>query len=135
MNYRNNLLSGLLALAISVPALAADTSKTTINELPAGSVSTEQGLEAWDIVYSVASHPRCINCHAGADNKPMWSGPSYGKTRPHGMNINAGNSRIGAESMMCATCHVTLPKDDPNANSIPHAAPAVAMPWLSLIHI
>ena len=126
--YQVMLLASLLALTLST-AQSAESSKVTINELPKGSVNTEDGLAAWDIVYSVTSHLRCVNCHTGADNKPMWSGPSYGKPRPHGMNINAGKSRIGAESLMCATCHTTLPADAPNANDVAHAAPRVAMDW------
>ena len=59
----------------------------------------------------------------------MWSGPSYGKPRPHGMNINAGESRIGSESLPCSTCHTTLKEVDPTANATPHAAPKVAMAW------
>lgn len=129
MKFHTALASGLLALSLPMTLLAAEDSIVVINELPTGSVSTEAGLEAWGIVYSVTSHPRCANCHTGADNKPMWSGPSYGNPRSHGMNINAGNSRIGAESLMCATCHTTLPKKDANANDVAHAAPRVAMPW------
>ena len=74
---------------------------------PPDAVSRPDGLAAWARIYEVASHPRCSNCHVGADNRPMWSGPSYGRTRPHGMNINAGESRIGAEYLPCSTCHAT----------------------------
>jgi hypothetical protein len=59
----------------------------------------------------------------------MWSGPAYGKTRPHGMNIQAGESRIGAETLMCATCHTTKSDDWDAANAQPHSAPRVAMNW------
>ena len=121
--------AGVVALLSALPVSAEGEQKATLNEFAEGSVSEQEGREAWDIVYSVASHPRCVNCHTGADNRPMWSGPSYGKTREHGMNVNAGISRIGAETMMCASCHTTLPEGDPDANSMPHAAPRVAMPW------
>lgn len=93
---------------------------------PPESATRDEGLAAFDRIYEVASHPRCSNCHVGADNLPMWSGPSYGKTRPHGMNINAGESRIGAETVLCSTCHAY----NPNANDWPHAAPQVAMSWM-----
>lgn len=63
-----------------------------------GSVTQAQGLEAWDRIYQVASHPRCANCHTGASDRPMWSGPSYGKTRPHGMNIRAGALGLGTRT-------------------------------------
>lgn len=59
----------------------------------------------------------------------MWSGPSYGETRPHGMNVNAGESRIGAETVVCSTCHTTLSESRPDANITPHAAPRVAIAW------
>ncbi len=47
----------------------------------------------------------------------MWSGASYGKTRPHGMNIDAGESRISAETLQCSTCHTAQNTD------LPHGAP------------
>lgn len=70
-------------------------------------------------------HPRCANCHTGASDRPMWSGPSYGKTRPHGMGVRAGESRIGAEFLLCSTCHSysEIPQ------TIPHAAPRVGATW------
>ncbi len=118
-------------LTTCATVLAAESVGTNrvINEFPAGSVTRDEGLAAWQTFYEVASHPRCSNCHVGADNRPMWSGPSYGKTRPHGMNINAGESRIGAETLICSTCHTTLLEQDLQANLVPHAAPKVAMAW------
>ena len=96
---------------------------------PPGSVSAADGLAAWARIYEVASHPRCANCHTGPSDRPMWSGPSYGTARPHGMNIRAGESRMGAEYLACGTCHTTKDTDWDNANAMPHAAPRVAMPW------
>src|SRR5262245_23087442 len=69
-------------------------------------LAQDAGLAAWTRIYEVFSHPRCANCHVGPDNLPIWSGPSYGpKARPHGMNINAGESRVGAEYIACSSCH------------------------------
>ena len=100
--------------------------ETVVIDPPAeGSISAEDGLAAWDRIYEVASHPRCSNCHVGSNNRPMWSGPSYGKTRPHGMNIVAGDSRIGVETIQCSTCHAYRE----GLNDVPHAAPQVAMNW------
>lgn len=125
---KGKTLTGVLMMLLGALAFAANES-VVLNEYPEGSISLEEGRAAWDIVYEVASHPRCSNCHTGADGIPMWSGPSYGEARPHGMNINAGVSRIGAESIMCMTCHVTLPEADPTANDFPHSAPKVAALW------
>ncbi len=116
-----------LALVMAlIPALAWAEGETTVIDPPAaGSVSREAGLAAFDRIYEVASHPRCSNCHVGADNRPMWSGPSYGRTRPHGMNVNAGVSRVGEEYVPCSTCHAYRE----GGNNAPHAAPQVAMNW------
>lgn len=117
---RLTLAAGLCLLPLT--AFAAGGNVTI--EPPAAATEAE-GLDAFARIYDVASHPRCSNCHVGADNLPMWSGPSYGKTRPHGMNINAGESRIGAETLACATCH----SNRDGGNDWPHAAPQVAMAW------
>lgn len=114
-------LSTLLVGVLAMPTLAE-----TVQITPPAEVSREDGLAAWARIYEVTSHPRCSNCHVGADNRPMWSGPSYGKARPHGMNINAGESRIGAEFVLCSTCHA---RRDGGVNDLPHAAPQVAMDW------
>jgi hypothetical protein len=90
------LASALLTLCAPVFAESPDI----IIELPAaGSISTEEGLKAWDRAYEVTSHPRCANCHVGPSERQMWSGQVYGKTRVHGMNVMAGESRIGAETI------------------------------------
>lgn len=119
------------SLALVGYAIAAEPVGTNrvINDFPKGSISEQVGLENWQKFFEVASHPRCANCHVGADNKPMWSGPSFYKARPHGMNVNAGESRIGAETLLCSTCHTTLKEVDEKANNSPHTAPRVAMDW------
>ena len=122
--------AALCALAaMGVAAEGAETGDRVITDLPEGSVSREDGLANWGKFYEIASHARCSNCHVGADNVPIWSGPSYGKTRPHGMSINAGESRIGAEAVACSTCHTTLSEPRPGANAVPHSPPRVAMLW------
>lgn len=115
----------------TVNTAAAEQVRTNraINDFEIGSISTEDGLANWQKFYEVASHPRCANCHVGPSNIPMWSGPSYGETRPHGMNVNAGESRIGVERLVCSTCHTTLKEVVPDANTMPHAAPRVAASW------
>ncbi|MGX9355759.1 hypothetical protein ACS3SW_11570 [Roseobacteraceae bacterium S113] len=114
-----------LALTCLMTLPAAGEGTVEINPPAEGTVSRDAGLAAFGRIYEVTSHPRCSNCHVGADNIPMWSGPSYGRTRPHGMNINAGESRIGAEYLLCETCHAY----NEGANDGPHMAPQVAMSW------
>ncbi|WP_420860540.1 hypothetical protein [Algirhabdus cladophorae] len=114
------------AFALTAVSAFAAGETVTINPPAEGSVTQAQGLEAWTRIYEVASHPRCSNCHVGASNRPMWSGPSYGKTRVHGMNVNAGESRIGAESIPCAACHLA---NETGGQSGAHMAPQVAADW------
>ncbi len=95
-------------------------------------VAQDAGLAAWGKVYEVLSHPRCANCHVGADGVPVWSEPgSKEPPRPHGMDVVAGASRIGAESIACSTCHSTrnaeLPHGPPGAPNW-HLPPA-SMQW------
>ena len=123
-----NAMAILAATCVSLSVIAADE-KIELNPPADGSVSKEQGLDAWSRIYEVASHPRCANCHTGESDRPMWSGPSYGKARVHGMNIRAGATRIGAEYILCSTCHTTKNTDWDNANVTAHAAPRVAMNW------
>ena len=115
--------SALVAMLLAAPALAQDRDLTPP---PEGSVSQAEGLAAFDRIFAVVTHPRCANCHPGPSDRPMWSGDYYGETRPHGMNIRAGESRIGAETLPCQTCHATT--DIPQTT--PHAAPRGDQPWL-----
>lgn len=116
----------MMALMLFFTASAFATNTEIVIELPPqGSVSSQEGLNAWARVYEVASHPRCANCHTGESDRPMWSGPSYGKARPHGMNIRAGASRIGAEAVLCMTCHST----STHSQQLAHAAPRVGVAW------
>ena len=125
------LVIGLtFSATIGIFYAVAQTSHATLPEH--GSVDHSTGLEAWSRIHEVASHPRCSNCHVGESGIPMWSGPSYGDTRPHGMKINAGKSRIGAETLTCGTCHIkstrpqVTPHAAPRANGIWRLAPSGA---------
>ncbi len=98
------------AVGLSTGANAQETSRAA-------------GLEHWARVYEVLSNPRCANCHVGADNRPMWSGPNYRVAQVHGMNINAGDSRKGDEHIPCTTCHGT------ENGALPHAPPGADAEW------
>lgn len=101
----------------------------------AQTVTREEGMAAWERIYAAASHPRCTNCHVGAQGKPMWQGLTYGENAVHGMGVVADESRIGAESMPCRTCHITAAGRDvasPSAPQIDDAwrLPPVELDWL-----
>lgn len=100
--------------------------------LASPALAQDAGTAAWTKIYQVFSHPRCANCHVGPDNVPMWSGLGYGaKSRPHGMNLNAGASRTGAEYTRCSACHAAQNSQVPHGPPGAHAwslAP-VEMQW------
>lgn len=106
------LLSALLIAGSAVAAEEATVSRT-------------EGLAAWERIYAVTSHPRCTNCHVGSQAVPMWEEMGYGPGTVHGMNIKGDESRIGAETIPCRTCHITAP----SANRVPHAPPMINDAW------
>lgn len=93
------------------------------------------GPENWSRIYEVISHPRCSNCHVGEDNRPRWSGAHYGlaegEWRFHGMYVHADETRIGANTIVCATCHQQ--ENSPVLHGPPGAPvwslPPVEMEW------
>src|SRR3546814_14121062 len=102
-----SLGASLAASAVVAAAMYTTSAEKggTAPKIPAGSVTREKGLEAWNRVHAVVSHPRCANCHVGPDNIPMWTLVGEKKSRPHGMNIDAGGSRkIGRASVRDRRC-------------------------------
>jgi hypothetical protein len=95
------LLIGLLILCACWQALqlrASGQSAPPKKQTPA--VTREAGLEAWQRVYSVLTHPRCINCHTATDY------PQQGDDRHrHSVNVVRGPGGNGVPAMNCATCH------------------------------
>ena len=112
---------------LTPPRAISDTADSTIagGMAPAGTVSREEGLTAWRRIEAVVMHPRCVNCHVGPDNTPMWTIAGETGTRPHGMNINGGASRSGARELPCGTCHTTSTA----SNTVAHAPPHAGIPW------
>src|SRR4029453_16833832 len=59
-----------------------------------------QGLAAWEQVYSVLTHPRCINCHTAT------AYPQQGDDRQrHFANVVRGPEGQGVPGLHCASCH------------------------------
>lgn len=83
------------------------------------------GLDAWGRIHEVVSHPRCTNCHVGDSGQPMWNALGYGPDTVHGMGVMADETRIGALSVPCSTCHVT--SDRPNVTA--HAPGHIDDDW------
>ena len=92
---------------------------------PCAAGAQDAGSQAWERIFAVVSHPRCTNCHVGERGRPAWDTLGYGENRLHGMNIAAGESRIGAETIPCRTCHIGAA----GPNNVPHAAPQIDDAW------
>jgi hypothetical protein len=88
-----------------------------------------QGLAAWEQVYTVLTHPRCINCHT-ATNYPQQGDDRH----RHVANVvRGGPEGKGVPGLNCAGCH-----QETNADStgVPgghnwHLAP-LSMKWQDL---
>lgn len=99
-------------------------------------VSEEEALANWAKVFETFSHPRCANCHVPDDNRPRWSGPSYGDGpngqgwRYHGMNIHGGESRFGVETLPCTACHAATNSDMPHG---PPGSPVWALAPVEMV--
>ena len=62
--------------------------------------SRSDGLAAWQQVYSVLTHPRCINCHT-ATNYPQQGDDRH----RHLFNVVRGPEGRGVPGLNCGTCH------------------------------
>jgi hypothetical protein len=119
------LLIAATGLALGTLASAEGEHGLDLSALPEiGTVSAEDGLAAWDTIHTVLTHPRCLNCHVGADNVPLW-GTTQAPDTIHGMAINADDSRIGAGTMSCNACQQTSTR--PNTFNL--AAPHTGIDW------
>src|SRR5438128_10586163 len=87
-----------------------------------------EGLAAWQQVYSVLTHPRCINCHT-ATNYPQQGDDRH----RHFANVVRGPDGKGVPALQCATCHQEANADTtgvPGAHDW-HLAP-LSMKWQDL---
>ena len=75
---------------------------------------------AWDVVYEVLQHPRCLNCHPAGD-APLQGDDSV----PHAQNVRRGPDGQGLFAMRCATCHTE--ENGPDAH-LPPGAPHWQLP-------
>src|ERR1700741_200502 len=91
----------------------------------AAPASRDAGLAAWQQVYSVLTHPRCIGCHTATDY------PQQGDDRHrHLFNVVRGPGGKGVSGLNGATCHQSANADStgvPGAHNW-HLAP-LSMKW------
>jgi hypothetical protein len=106
----------------------APTQKAAPQKSKASASTRAEGLAAWEQVYSVLTHPRCISCHT-ATNYPQQGDDRH----RHFANVVRGPAGKGVPALQCATCH-----QEANADStgVPgghdwHLAP-LSMKWQDL---
>lgn len=81
----------------ATPLIAGQDGKQTRT---ADQAKRDAGLAAWEQVYSVLTHPRCINCHT-ATNYPQQGDDRH----RHLFNVVRGPGGKGVPGLNCATCH------------------------------
>jgi hypothetical protein len=78
----------------------------------AQSIDRSDSLQAFAVVASVLTSPRCVNCHVPGDS------PLQGDFQtPHNMNVKRGPDGRGTPAMRCTNCH-----QDNNSHQL-HAPP------------
>lgn len=107
--------SGSLRASVALPLLAVGLLFASACTEPAPGPSREEeppaqvsgedgaraaGLRAYETVYEVLTHPRCMNCHPTGD-RPL----QHDDSRPHDMNVQRGPDDRGRTGMRCVACH------------------------------
>ena len=117
----------LVVSLISIMSLGQSTSSETNQQSVAGSPSPTrtEGLAAWQQVYSVMSHPRCINCHTATDHPDQ-----AGDRHAHNFHVVRGKTGFGVPGLNCATCHQSANADSTGVPGAPawRLAP-LSMAW------
>ncbi|MCE9593984.1 MAG: hypothetical protein K8S98_07320 [Planctomycetes bacterium] len=88
--------SGAAVLAVVVVAVQCNA---TTKWAGADARSAEARV-AWQTVYKVLQHPRCVNCHPAGD-APLQGDDSH----VHAQNVQRGADGNGLFAMKCAACH------------------------------
>lgn len=106
----------LVAATLLVQCSSPEATSTPAAEHAAAPKGDPAAVAAWNVVYGVLQHPRCMNCH------PMNDVPLQGdQSLPHAQNVQRGKDGHGLFAMRCETCHQThnlpgahLPPGAPN---------------------
>lgn len=120
-------LPGAICVALAVcGAWPAGTARhEAAAQAKATATSRADGLAAWQQVYSVLTHPRCINCHT-ATNYPQQGDDRH----RHFANVIRGQLGTGVPALRCIACHQSANADStgvPGAHNW-HLAP-LSMRW------
>jgi hypothetical protein len=113
---KHRFLLFLFAMSVACLAEPSLSSKQSGNTTQPSSIDMRrrEGLAAWHKLYSVLTHPRCINCHTATNY------PEQGDDRHrHLFNVVRGPSGTGVPGLNCATCHQ---QSNAEATGVPGAA-------------
>jgi hypothetical protein len=93
-------LWGLAALALLLAWPSSGTASAQAVSQNDSRTARAEGLAAWDQIYSVLTHPRCINCHT-ATNYPQQGDDRH----RHFANVVRGAEGKGVAALQCVSCH------------------------------
>jgi len=113
----------LLAATAALVSLATCRSGGPQSAAPGtggAAAKTSSGLAAWEVVYEVLQHPRCVNCHPAGDS-PLQGDES----QPHVQNVRRGADGEGRYALRCDACHQDHNLADPH---LPPGAPSWHLP-------
>jgi len=125
-NSKLRVISVILVACVTWLVTLAGTARDDASQKSkAGASARASGLAAWQQVYSVLTHPRCINCHT-ATNYPQQGDDRH----RHFANAVRGPAGKGVPALQCVTCHQEANADStgvPGAHDW-HLAP-LSMKW------
>jgi hypothetical protein len=95
-----NALAVVVLAGVSFSMLITGCQKSADKPKVQTSTSLIRGEQAFDQMYSVLTHPRCINCHTATNS------PDQGDERHrHFANVVRGPEGKGVAALQCITCH------------------------------
>lgn len=115
----------LMAIVALGRIASLNTNQQAVPSRESPQLTRTEGLAAWQQMYSVMSHARCINCHTATDH------PDQGDDRhAHNFHVVRGTTGFGVAGLNCATCHQSANADSTGVPGAPgwHLAP-LSMAW------
>jgi hypothetical protein len=111
MHANNLMLRAMFVILIvcgtwSVSTLTSTSAQDESQITQTKALTRTDGLAAWQQVYSVLTHPRCINCHT-ATNYPQQGDDRH----RHFANVVRGPDGEGVPALQCVTCHLEANAD------------------------
>jgi mono/diheme cytochrome c family protein len=106
--------------ALSQCAMPRKVSEADLTRPENAASDPTRAVAAWQVIYGVLQHPRCMNCHPVGD-VPLQGDDSH----PHAQNVQRGKDGQGLYAMKCSTCHQT---QNTSGANLPPGAPHWHLP-------